>query len=516
MRDGLINYSGVLANGLVGLILVPALYHHLAGESYGIWIAALALISIAGGLDLGLGWSLIREVAARETRPREGFSAFVRTAANVYLIVGLAGGVLIATLGLPLSVGLHLSSGGRSLARIVFGLAGVSFLVEQGITFASGIFQGLRRFGLNNSVAVAAAVLRSGGMIVLLRRGQGLTAITIWFAGMTAILAVISLVLVSRLLPGIRLRSGGSSWSSIRAHVPFSVTSQLASTCVQVVWSGGPLLLGLLSGSASIVPYYIGQRFPIAVAALTGRVAESLYPAASEHDRTENWPQTRQILEVGTRWSVVLALPITLLLVMIAPSLLRAWLGNVPPAAVWVLRLSALAVLVDSLGVASLQVLWGRGQARSVLAVQGAAALATVLLTLGLFPVAGIVGAAWAILGALAIGAVASIYWATKACGVKATWLLSATLKGLLIPILAGAAAALAMVILVREANWRMAVATSLLGSMAYLTVLYFTGAREEERVFFRGIAMFPVMAVRAAVERSRRVLRGIGFVRTG
>jgi O-antigen/teichoic acid export membrane protein/2-polyprenyl-3-methyl-5-hydroxy-6-metoxy-1,4-benzoquinol methylase len=516
MRDGIVNYSGVLASGLVGLILVPALYHGLAGESYGVWIAALAVAGIASGLDLGIGWSLIREVAARKSRPREEFSAFVRTAANVYLAVGLTGGVLIATMGLPLSVGLHLSSSGRSLAHIVFGFVGVSFLGEQIITFASGILQGLRRFGVNNSVAVAAAVFRSGGIIALLWRGKGLTTISIWYAGVTAILALLSLVIVGRLLPGIPFRPGQFDWGALRAHLPFSVASQLASAGVQVVWNGGPLLIGLFSGSASIVPYYIGQRFPLALSGLTWRVAEVLYPAASEHGRAQDKPLTRQVLEVGTRWSVVLAFPIALVLVIVAPSLLRVWLGDVRPVAVLVLRLTALAVLVDSFGVAGLHVLWGRGQARSVLAVEGAAGLATVLLTMVLLPAIGIVGAAWAILGALTIGAVASIYLATKACAVKASRLLGTTVKGLAVPVLAGATGALAVVFMARSENWGMVAATSILGGTAYAAALYFTGAREEERVFFREIAVFPAMASRAALDGLHRLLRRVSFVRSG
>src|SRR5450432_598719 len=109
MRDGVVNYSGFVTNGLVGIILVPVMLRCLGPESYGLWLAALATHGMLGGFDFGLHWSITREVSAAPSAPSEETVGFVRAAGNVYLLLGITGAVLIATLGLPLSGALHLS-----------------------------------------------------------------------------------------------------------------------------------------------------------------------------------------------------------------------------------------------------------------------------------------------------------------------------------------------------------------------------------------------------------------------
>ena len=53
MRDGVVNYSGYVASGVAGIILVPVLLRVLGSESYGLWLAALAVSGMFGGVDFG-------------------------------------------------------------------------------------------------------------------------------------------------------------------------------------------------------------------------------------------------------------------------------------------------------------------------------------------------------------------------------------------------------------------------------------------------------------------------------
>ncbi len=56
------------------------------------------------------------------------------------------------------------------------------------------------------------------------------------------------------LRPGLEMRPARLHWSVLRAHLPFGLTSQLTNGAQWVLWDAAPVLIGLVLGSARIVP----------------------------------------------------------------------------------------------------------------------------------------------------------------------------------------------------------------------------------------------------------------------
>jgi O-antigen/teichoic acid export membrane protein len=504
MRDGMINNAGLVVSGVVSLILVPFLLKGLGAEAYGLWIAALVLSGLMGAFDVGLGTSLIREVAATlSTNIRDETTRFVAATGSAYVVIGLVGALLVMILGVPLSAGMHLSSQTRKIAFTVFLLVGLTFAADQLGAFATAILRGLRRFDAVNLISIAGVLLRAAGVIILLRAGAAVVAIAAWHAVIVATVAVAGLMVVSRLEPRFRSRWGLLDWSSLRAHIPFGIASQMVSGLISAVWSAAPLLIGVVLGSAWVVPYHIGQKFPLAVCGLTFRAGEVLFPAASEHERAKNLPGTRAVLDVGTRWIVVLALPICTVLFIVAPTLLRAWIGEAQPDTVMVLRLTTVAVFANALGEGALYWLWGRGAMKTVLTVVGGMAALSFGLTLGLLARLGIVGAAWVLLGVFTLGWLALLRAASQDCGVRMFHVVRAVAQGLLLPFLACAVPALGIAYFARDTGWLAVAGASLVGGCAYAIALYLHGSREEERAIVE-------RPVRVAVRFLRAFGRGL------
>ncbi len=518
MRDGMFTNSGAIVSALVGLLLVPFMLRGLGPESYGLWLAALTLANIIAVVDFGLGWSVTREVAAAwgdESRTQS--ARFVRAAGNFYAILGLVGAVLLGTLGAPLSQGLHLVGESKSIALSVFGLVGVAFVGEQVQAFARAVFWGLRRFDVANLISVSGLVLRAVGIVVLLELGGGLLAVTIWQVAVAFVMASAALGILASTAPAFRFRVERVDWSAVRAQVSFGVMSQLATAAAMISWEAAPLVIGLVLGSGAIVPYYIGQKVPFAVGSTILRAGQVLLPAASQHQSSANLARTREVLEAGTRWMVALALPLCLVLWILAPSLLLAWLGEAPQDTVLVLRLVTAAVLVDALGVGALHLVWGRGAARTILLVQVLVALATLTLTALLLPLLGIAGAACALLVGVTLGSLAFVHLGSRECGVRELALLCATARGLLAPVALSLALTWSIVFFARPESWLGVAAAALAGWGAYAVSLYVGGARPEERLFAQEILTLAVAAARVvhrALRRARR--RGVSVSGNG
>src|SRR5512133_1448842 len=99
IRDGLINYSGVVVAGIVGIAVVPTMLDRLGAQSYGLWVAVLASVAIVAEVDFGLGTIVTREVAASSPSERRGTAELVAAAGVGYLALAVVGGVLVASVG---------------------------------------------------------------------------------------------------------------------------------------------------------------------------------------------------------------------------------------------------------------------------------------------------------------------------------------------------------------------------------------------------------------------------------
>jgi O-antigen/teichoic acid export membrane protein len=501
MRDGLVNNSSSVVSAVVGIVLVPIMLRGLGKESYGLWIAALAVLAVPAGFDFGLGAAVVREVAARRGDQDQDAAIFVQSAGNAYLVYGMLGGLAIATLGLPLSRGLHLSRAVESVAPAVFALGGVCFFADQQMAFASATLRGLRRFDAANFLAATAVLLRAAGIVALLEAGQQIVALMAWYTLAGGAVAALGLGLVTRYDASLRFRPARLNWNALRARMSFALASQVVRIVVKSIWELGPLIVGLVLGSVWMVPFYVGEKFPRTVAGATWQAGEVLFPAASEDERAQNAARTRETLELGTRWVVFLALPACIILWALGPGLLHAWVSEVQPDAIRVLRLMTGVILADALGLGALYILWGYGRTRTLVTVLGAAAVSMVVLSLVMLRVTGIVGVSWAMLISIALASVAFLFEATRMCRMEISELVRNSFRGLWLPGLVAAGVAVGLVRGFDITGWPRLVGASFAIGIAYLASFYFGGARAEEVELAWQMARLPLVAVRASLK---------------
>ncbi len=515
MSDGILNSSSILVSGIIGFFLVPIMLRGLGVEPYGIWIAALSLVGIVGLFDFGLGLTLTREVAASlNSESRVETAKFVTAARNAFFLVGIIGAALIATLGLPLSRGLHLSSQSQRVAPAVFVLAGAALLGDRLLASATAVLCGLRRFDLRTSLAIVAALARAVGLVALLKFGMSLLAVMTWQVVSIAATVGVGQVMIGRLAPEFRTRLGWLDWDLVRAHLPYGLANQIATFAEVILWQTVPVIVGLVLGSGWITAFYIAQKFPTSIAPLIWATASALFPAVSQHRDEGGIGKTREILEVGTRWTIVLALPLSLGLFITAPELLQAWVGEVRPGPVLVLRLITVAVLVEGLGAASYQLLWGRGEIRKLVVVSSFLAVSSLTLTLILLRRMGIPGAGWGLLVPMLLASIAYLIIAARICRVSVLHLFATTFEGLLIPVLAFVAIAVG-IIHESAPGWIGVIASCVGGGCGYFLGFCFSGARAEEEAFLLRLLKAPVSMGHAAYRSFRHLLARVHFLRS-
>ena len=500
MRDGLINYSSLLITGVSSIILIPIFVRHLGAEFYGIWLAAFAISGIVAAFDFGLAWSVTREIAANlHGTHADEMSIFVQAAGQAYIALGLVGGALIAVGGAKLSPGLHLSAQGSAVAPLMFAILGIAFLADRVFSFSTAVLAGLRRFDLLNILLIVSTVARTAVTIVVLLAGSSVNTVAAVYAVVAWGTALASQVVVVRMRPEFQMRRYVLHYRVLRPHFSFGINTLLTTFAAKAIWESAPLILGFVRGSAAIVPFQIGQRLPTAISDLNWRVSEVLFPAAGAQQNARDMQGMRALLEFGTRWSVVLTLPLCLLLAIVAPDLLTIWIGNPPQESIWVLRIMSAAIACEAIGVGANNVLLGRGAAGTVCIVHAVFSVPILLASFALVKTIGIIGPAIALLAVLLLISLVLLHIAARRCGTSIFAVLLHSIRGVVLPTIASVACTLLLLKTIHPRNWTTLIAMVITAVLVYSASLYFKGGREEERELVRASMRVPVSAARWA-----------------
>jgi O-antigen/teichoic acid export membrane protein len=497
MRDTVLNYSGVVVSGVLGFVTVPFLLRGLGADAYGSWIAALSLAGIFGAFDFGMEWAITREVAdASGAGNRILAGRFVRTAAVLYLSLGIIGGLLVASMGVPLGRWLGTQSTGHSSISGVFGLADLSLFASHLSKFANGVLEGLRRFDLTNALTIAAATLRSVGSIVLIVGGANLLPIAIWYAGVGVGAALAGIFLVVHMEPRF-CASPLLTWAEARRHLHFGLMSQANALFTRIVWESGPVLMGALAGPAAVVALHIGQRLPSVLSLIGDRTGGVIFPAASELAYDHKAVREAALLESGTRSVLIVALPACALLWVFAPALMHAWIPGVKPEAITVARIGSLAVLFDACATTAVHMLWGKGHVAKVALFSFFSALIVLSGTALLAHSFGAVGAALAFVAAIVVGAILNIRSECRNAALSPLRLLTG--GSFRLPLLTVITAEIAAAVLtVAPGTWPRLILAGTVASAVYgFGFFVFAAEDHEKQLLGRFSCLFAVPALR-------------------
>lgn len=486
-RDGALNLSAYLVAAFAGMIQVPALLSGLNHESYGVWIAAIATQYAATFLSAGLGRCVAREVAQGRDK---NLNHFISVAGIGYLAIGTVGAILIAAIGMGFVGRMHLTPASLPMARAVFGLAGVCFFWDQVQAFGIEVLTGLRSFFVINLIGIVSAVLRTGGIILLLRNGSSLLVITLLHTGVSAASALTAYLAALYREPGVRPRFQRFQWHEVHDQFNFSAVSQLTAVGTTLLWRSAPYVLGIARGAAAIVPYELGQKFPMSISSLSWQAAEVLFPAASQYDSLKQNEHLRQLLEVGTRSVLLFILPPCIALWFLAPNLLFLWIGSRSPELVAVMRLITLAVAIDGVSASAVQIIWGKGRVGVAAGITAVSALIGFSAACVLASRMGAVGAAIALSTGVAFSAVGFMYFGTRSVHMRFHRVFFPVIAHLLAPALVASTSLYAIVHLLPPRSWA-ALGIDAFSSFILFAVAYCVwGAQDSERKILRGIIL--------------------------
>jgi O-antigen/teichoic acid export membrane protein len=361
-RHTLLNVAGEGLPIGVAVAAIPILVAALGIERFGVLTLAWLVVGYLGFFDLGLSRAVTKLMAERMgTGDEHEIPGVAWTSLVAILALGTVGGAALA-LASPWIVNdaLHLPPGLRGETQAAFYLLATALPTVVMLPALRGILEAQQRFGLINAVRLPMGVFTYLGPVLVLPASHSIAAVVAVLVGVRLAGWLAYLLLCLKTLPVLR-----RSWSferdllmSLMRYGGWITVSNVAGGLILVL---DRLLVGALLSVAAVAYYTTPYEAALKLLVVSSALLAVLFPAfAAARDSNA----ITFLYAKGLRYLLIVVFPIVLVVIALAPELLRVWLGaEFAAKSAGLLRLFAVAILVNSLATVPFVLLQARGRA---------------------------------------------------------------------------------------------------------------------------------------------------------
>ncbi|HEY6829709.1 MAG TPA: flippase [Gemmatimonadaceae bacterium] len=362
--NSLLNAVGQGVPIVVAVGSVPLLLRGLGTERMGLLTLTWSVVGYASLFDFGLGRALTQLVAERRRQhtANDDLPRIVSSALAAMLLMGCVASIALLVLARwATSTGLNVSPSLQHETLAAAHLLAIGIPVVVLTSGFRGILEAYERFDLANAVRVPTGISTFLGPLVVMPFTHSLA----WAVGVLLIARVAGLValivLAQRVAPRLIVRPSVTH-SSLGSVMRFGAWMTVSNILSPLMSSADRFFIsGMIS--ASVVAYYTApfEMVTRLMAMIALAVATSLFPAFA---RAADVTEARGLLTRGVRLITTTFVPVIVLVITLAPIILRFWLGDTfARESTSVLRILAVGILMNGFAQAPFAMIQARGRA---------------------------------------------------------------------------------------------------------------------------------------------------------
>jgi O-antigen/teichoic acid export membrane protein len=388
LRNIASSWVGFATNALVTLLLTPFVLAELGMARYGVWAVTASLIGYYGLLDFGvrggINQFLTRYLAVgNHAAARQSLS----TAVTLLCGIGLACAALTLAVASYAPRLLDLPPDAEREAYWCILVLGLTSAVQFAVFPFMSVFVATQRFDLANVIGVSTRLLGAALVYLALREGYGLIGLCVATCTGNLVDYVVRWRVARRIAPALTVSLRDFSRTKLRELASFGIWTFLLSVNAFVYQHGQPLMIAALMPIAAVGHYALAVGVLQQIMALLAPVGQVMYPVAAGAHAQNDAASMRRLYHDGS----------------------RIWIGEQftadgqYPSVALLLRVLLVSIVCNYVSNIAAQILLGAGHVRpyALLLIFGSVLNVSILLVL--MPRYGLVGAAFATVGASVI-----------------------------------------------------------------------------------------------------------------
>ncbi|TAJ07300.1 MAG: hypothetical protein EPO61_15185 [Nitrospirae bacterium] len=330
LRNTFFNAAGRLWLIGTNLLLTPLYLSYLGQDRFAIWVLFWTLTQYFIFLDMGLGPSLVKHFAQFQSKEEtQSINRAITTVCCLYLLMGAmlliglwpALGWLAARLSLPpelLPEAVQTFRGGLVILILLYF-----------VNLFDALLKGYQRMELTNLTLVLVSVPNVLGSYWVLRQGWGLSGLVMVAGGVYLLQLLVLVLFAKRIFPPLRLDWRHVQFSMVRGLFGYGARLQMPRVAELVCFYADKILLGLLVPIRYVTFYDLGAKVAYFLHDLPYIFFNAVFPAASELAGRDDQQRLWLLYERGTKYLLMLSLPILFGTWLTAHLILQVWLNHV-------------------------------------------------------------------------------------------------------------------------------------------------------------------------------------------
>jgi O-antigen/teichoic acid export membrane protein len=393
-------YLIIVISAVVSLLLVPFNLHYLGTAAYGLWMLTASITTYFSVLELGYGSATVKYVA--EYRARGDARALNEIASTTFFLFTVLGLVCYAlAIGLAMAMpGLFgLEPGQERTGQIILLIIAVNVALHFVFAVFGGVVNGFERNYRNALPAIVSSLAAAAGNVAVLLLGYGLvelvavtTAIRIapyWWYRRNAY----------RAFPELRISPACVRRDRLRELTGFSAYLAVIDWSSRLTYTSALIIVGVLLSTTAVALYSIGAKLTDAMVHVTNQLHTLLFPVMVNKTVQGTTDDQRRLLVRAARFQLAVAIALAGTTAAVADVLIPAWVEQGAPVeglaqSIPVLQVLAVVVVLRTWMAMPTTLLKATGHHREVARMAAVAAVASVLLSIGLVKTFGLIGAA--------------------------------------------------------------------------------------------------------------------------
>ncbi len=396
---------------IIGMLMLPFNLQHLGAAQYGLWILVGSITVHFSVLDMGYGSSTVKFIAQyRAHRDVRALNEIASTLFFVFAGVGLFAYGVAAVLAFNLEHLFEISAAQAELGKWLLLIVALHVAINFPFSIFGGITGGFQRHDINNVVSLTTSILVAAVNVVVILSGYGLITLVAATTVIRLSAYFVYRLNAYRVFPELHVRPSFFSRRRLREVTGFSVYAAVINWAYKLNYQIDGVIIGAFIGSAAVSVWAVAERIINGTQRLTNQFNGVLFPIVVDRDQRARREQLQQILLQGTRLSLMMVLPISAALILLAEPLVRAWVGPAMLGAVPVIQILAIVVAVRVGNASATILLKGAGEIKKLAMVNIATGLANIALSALLIQRYGLPGVAMGTLLPVAFSAVLILY----------------------------------------------------------------------------------------------------------
>jgi len=381
---------------LVSLISLPLMLHGLGTDAFGTWVLLNTFSAMTGWFslaDIGVGVAATRAIAGRvSVDDGDGARQLIASAVTLFVVLGVGFGLLFGTIG-PVTLPDLFNTPADLVGplRVAIVVYAVQVVVDQASNALQASLDGMQRIDLSRGADGARRTLVAIGVTGVALGGGGLEGVAVASLVASAGGLVVAVLLMRRV---------ERSWWRTRPqrdHMKGLIRSGRSMAVLKPIGvfhrQMDRLVVGAILGPAAVTLVEIATQIQNGAETVLGASSYAVLPAASWVRAREDQRLLRELILRGTKYSLVITLPMVVAGMLLAGPIVAVWVG---PAQAEAAGLAVLALAYTGITApvqVSSNVLVGIGRAPAVLLAAAGAIVINLVVSIVLVRQVGICGA---------------------------------------------------------------------------------------------------------------------------